>query len=79
MDNEYQYYKLQNGEYIAKEDVDRAFEVIDKLRSNNAVIVTMSASDVILHGNKVKAVFAFWKKYDCSIVEAKAAIDFLRS
>ena len=82
MKREYQYYALPSGEYIPKSEVDKAFEIVAKLQycsATSANIVTLDEAEVIKHGSKFDAIIAFHRKYDCGLVEAKEAIDFLRA
>lgn len=79
MECEYQYYALSSGEYIPKNEVDKAFETIAKLRGARATIVTLSEAEVIKRGSHFDAVLAFHHKYNCGLAEAKEAIDFLRA
>lgn len=79
MEREYQYYALASGDYLPKNEVDKAFEVIAKFQSSCATLVTLSEAEVIKHGSKFDAVMAFHHKYNCGLVEAKEAIDFLRA
>ena len=71
------YYQLANGNLISKKRVDSAFELIASLRGGCS-LVELSDSELFSKGDKTEAVMAFYKKHDCSIVEAKAAIEHLR-
>lgn len=73
----YTYYKLTSGELISKESVDRALALLAKLRELNTV-VELSETELFAHGDKLQAIRAFKDKHDCSLVEAKTAIEHLR-
>lgn len=72
------YYKTANGEFVPKKKVDDALELIGQL-AGGCSIVQLSDSEVISFGNKIDAISLFRQKYDCSLLEAKAAIEFLRA
>lgn len=71
------YCKLPNGELVSKRDVDRAMETINKLM-NGFTLVELSDDELFAKGNKVEAVMHFHNKHNVGLVEAKAAIEFLR-
>lgn len=75
---EHQYYKLDNGEFVSKSKVDDALKLIRRITASGCVLVTITDDEVIHKGNKVEATLAFYRKYDCSLLEAKSAIEFLR-
>lgn len=71
------YCKLNNGTMIPKYRVDNAIDLIEQLKGGFSV-VEMSDIDLFTKGDLVDAVRRFREKYDTLLVEAKAAIDFLR-
>lgn len=71
------YYKLNDGKLIPKRKVDDAMAIIRSVL-NGASIVDLDDSQIMSYGDKVDAVLLFRDKYDCSLLEAKSAIDFLR-
>lgn len=73
-----EYYKLTNGEYISKEKVDDAVALLQKFFNAGATLVDLCDDDIIHKGNKIDAVCAYNRKYDCGLAEAKAAIEYLR-
>lgn len=73
----YLYYELPNGNLISKEKVDRAYELIAQL-NNGYNLVELTESELFTKGDKFEAVYAFYKKNKCSLVEAKAAIELMR-
>ena len=71
------YYRLSDGEMISKERVDAAIDLLNRLKG--AVSITqLTDIDLFTKGDKVEAIRRFYLKYDTPLVEAKAAIDFLR-
>lgn len=71
------YYLLGNGDLISKKKVEDALDLIRRV-SNGCTIVQLSDSEVFTFGDKVDAIKLFKEKYDCTLLEAKSAIDFLR-
>lgn len=71
------YYKLSNGDMVSKRKVDDALNTIRSI-CGGASIVHLEDSEVMLYGDKIDAIRLFREKYDCSLMEAKASIDFLR-
>lgn len=71
------YYKLTNGDLISKEKVDRARELLARL-DNGHTLVNLSDEELFARGDKIEAIRRFWEKHDCSLMEAKTAIEFLR-
>ena len=71
------YYKLNNGNVVPKSKVDDAIDLIGQLKGGYSV-VEMSDIDLFTKGDLIDAIRRFRDKYDTLLVEAKAAIDFLR-
>ena len=71
------YCKLSDGSMIPKYRVDSAINLIEQLKGGYSV-VEMSDIDLFTKGDLIDAVRRFRDKYDTLLVEAKAAIDFLR-
>lgn len=71
------YYKLSDGEMISKERVDTAIDLLNRLKGAVSV-AQLTDIDLFTKGDKVEAIRRFYLKYDTPLVEAKAAIDFLR-
>ena len=71
------YAKLNNGNLIPQRKIDEAMELIASLK-DGFVIVDVSDDEVLLKGSKVEAIRLFMTKHNASLVEAKAAIEFLR-
>jgi hypothetical protein len=73
------YYQLANGNMISKKRVDDAREIIAQLNDGYKLIV-LNDSQLFSSTNadEFEAVYRFYKKYDCSVMEARAAIKFLR-
>ena len=76
-DKEYPYYKLTNGDLISKERVDMARELLARL-DNGYTLVNLSEEELFSKGDKVEAIRRFKEKHDCSLMEAKTAIEYLR-
>ena len=70
-------YYLVNGEYISKSKVDDALNLLSKI-IHGFPLVSLTDNEVIHKGNKIDAVCAYNRKYDCGLAEAKAAIEYLR-
>ena len=71
------YCKLSNGNIIPKYKVDNAINLVEQLKGGYSV-VEMSDIDLFTKGDLIDAIRRFREKYDTLLVEAKAAIDFLR-
>ena len=71
------YYRLSDGEMISKERVDAAIDLLNRLKGAVSV-AQLTDIDLFTKGDKVEAIRRFYLKYDTPLVEAKAAIDFLR-
>ena len=71
------HYKLPNGNMISKEKVDGARKLLAQLEGGYD-LVSLTDSELFSNGDEFEAVYRFWKKYDCSLIEARAAIKFLR-
>lgn len=72
-----QYYKTNNGDMIAKWEVDSAIRTLEKLK-DGFEIVNLSDEEVFTKGSKLDAIKRFREKYDTGLLEAKCAIEFLR-
>lgn len=70
-------YYLVDGEYISKSKVDDALVLLDKI-IGGGTLVTLTDDEIIHKGSKFDAIFAYNRKYDCGIAEAKLAIEYLR-
>jgi len=73
----YPYYKLASGELISKEQVDRAIELLSRLRTMSS-FVDLTEEELFSQGDKIQAVRVFREKHGCTLVEAKASIEHLR-
>lgn len=72
------YYQLTDGTMIPKWKVDNALNTLQKIVGGGH-IVNLTDDEVILKGDKIDAIQAYRRKYDCdSLVEAKQTIEFLR-
>lgn len=71
------YCKLKSGKLIPKEQINRAFDLIKSLM-DGFDLIALNDSEVMTHGDKFEAIKLFYKKYDCELMEAKRAIEFLR-
>lgn len=71
------YYQLDNGEYVSKAKVDDALNLLSKI-IDGGTLVTLTDDEIIREGSKWDAVFAYNRKYDCGIAEAKQTIEYLR-
>lgn len=71
------YYRLSDGEIISKERVDAAIDLLNRLKGAVSV-AQLTDIDLFTKGDKVEAIRRFYLKYDTPLMEAKAAIEFLR-
>lgn len=71
------YYRLRNGEYVSQAKVDDALALLSKV-INGGNLVCLTDDEIIHKGNKIDAVCAYHRKYDCSLAEAKSAVEYLR-
>lgn len=73
------YYKLYNGKLVSKFDIEAAVALVEAF-DKGAELVALSDNELFCNENvrSVDAVIRFRKKYSCSLLEAKAAIEFLR-
>lgn len=71
------YCKLSNGNLVSKRHVDKAMELINSLR-DGFVLVDIDDDELFSKGDKLDAIQRFREKYDTGLLEAKAAIEFLR-
>lgn len=74
----YPYYRLSNGELIPKRKVDWALDVLKKLADHGAILTDLTYEEILAKGDEFDAVKAFKEKHDCSVLEARNAIRFLR-
>lgn len=72
------YFALSNGELIPKRKVDWALDVLKKLTDHGAILTDLTYEELLSKGDELDAVQAFREKHDCSILEARNAIRFLR-
>ena len=73
----YPNYKLSNRDMISKEKADMARELLARL-DNGHTLVNLSEEELFSKGEKIEAIRRFREKHDCSLMEAKAAIEYLR-
>lgn len=71
------HYKLSNGSLVSKRKVDEALALISQLEQGYT-LVELNDADLFSNGDKFDAIVRFYKKYDTTLVEAKAAIEYLR-
>ena len=71
------HYRLANGDLISKKEVDKARAILARLE-NGAELVDLSDEELFSNGDEFEAVYRFWKKYDCTVMEARTAIKHLR-
>ena len=71
------HYKLTSGELISKEKVDKARELIAKL-DEGYELIDLTDEELFSKGDKFDAVIRFRDKYECTLVEANAAVKHLR-
>lgn len=71
------YCKLSNGDIIPKYKVDDAIKLFEMLKDGFTVI-ELSDIELFTKGNLFDATKRFHEKHDVGLIEAKAAIDFLR-
>lgn len=74
---QYLYYQLEDGELISKERVDSAIELLSRIKNANG-IVNLTEEELFSKGDKFQAMRVFRNKHDCSVMEAKVAIEHLR-
>ena len=73
----YPYYELTSGELISKDRIDSAIELPSKLRDLSACVM-LTEDELFSKGDKIQAIRVFRMKHDCSVMEAKTAIEHLR-
>ena len=73
----FHYMLLSNGELVSKRKVDDAIDLLAKLKGGVS-LVQMTDMDLFTRGDKFEAIKRFHEKHDVSLLEAKAAIEFLR-
>lgn len=71
------HYKLANGELISKRKVDDALKLINQF-AQGCTLVDLSDEELFSKGDKFDAITRFYKKHNTTLVEAKAAIEYLR-
>ena len=71
------YYRLSDGEIISKERIDAAIDLLNRLKGAVSV-AQLTDIDLFTKGDKIEAIRRFHLKHDIPLVEAKAAIEFLR-
>lgn len=72
------YYQLPNGDLISKAKVDNARALLAQLE-NGYTETNLTDEELFSKGDKFEATHRFWKKHDCSVMEAKIAIEHLRN
>lgn len=71
------HYKLPNGDMISKAQVDKARTLLARLE-NGYELVELTDEELFSNGDEFEAVYRFYKKHNCSIIEAREAIKHLR-
>lgn len=71
------HYKLANGNLVSKHHVDEALKLITQL-AQGCTLVELSDAELFSNGDKFDAIMRFYKKHDTTMLEAKAAIEYLR-
>ena len=77
MESRNEYYILSDNNFISKQKVDAAFEIVNNFR-NGAIKVCLSDSEVFTNGDFVSAVNLFRSKYGTELGDAYEAIKWLR-
>lgn len=72
-----QYYKVGN-QFIAKSKVDEAVQILKDVTMHGCELVTLTQDEIIQYGRKFDAIWAYRKKHNCGIAEAKKAIEAMR-
>jgi thermostable 8-oxoguanine DNA glycosylase len=62
---------------ISKGKVDSARKLLAKLE-NGHTLISLTDEELFDKGDEFEAVYRFYKKHDCSIIEAREAIKHLR-
>ena len=70
------YCRLSNGDIVSKNTVDRAIELIARLK-DGFTVVEITDEELFAKGNIIDAVKRFRDKHGVTLSEAKEAIDFM--
>lgn len=73
----HKYYKFPDGEVVSEGRMNSALALVAKLK-DNFTIVELSDSEVYAMASKIEAIKLFHEKHGTGLIEAKAAIEYLR-
>ena len=71
------YYQLSDGSFVSKQAVCKAIQLLERFVHGHSPMY-LTEAELFAHGNEVEAVQRYRQKYNCSLREAKSAIDTLR-